>query len=110
AFLSIAVRSGFLALKFPAALGLVAVFAHNVVELNMREHPIPLAMMAVLAWAEATPEDANGVKNQGGRGRSRVRDEALAEASNPEPAAGEAPEQVAADVERLNADRQQGDG
>jgi O-antigen ligase len=78
AFFVIAVRSSWLAWKFPAALGLVAVFLHNAVDFNMREHPIPLFLMAVLGWAEASVRHGDMLPSQ--RRRKAADDVAPAEA------------------------------
>ena len=64
AFLLIAGRSGWLSWKNPAALGIPAVLLHSTVEFPMREYPIPLVMMAILGWAEASARTAALEKKQ----------------------------------------------
>jgi O-antigen ligase len=60
AFFVVMARSAWLAWKFPAALGICAVFVHNAVDFNMREHPIPLFMLALLGWAEVSVRAGDG--------------------------------------------------
>jgi len=64
AFFLIALRGGWLSWKNPSVLGVPALLLHSVVEFPMREYPVPLAMMAILGWAEASARMAAAKKTE----------------------------------------------